>query len=278
MRVDFNENYFENIDTEDKAYWLGFLYADGYVRIGKRNSCQLKLKLSQKDKDHILKFKNCIESKKDIKDSKDVFFSNGKEYISLSSTFNVYSFKIVNDLISHGCVNNKTQKIRFPNLNNNLIYHFIRGYFDGDGCIFKNKNRPNSFTISICSNKIFVEELSSFLEIGKIINYKNYSLLTFNKIDDIKNFRDLIYKNCNICLERKKIIFDKIKNVYNKDYSYTKTFRKNYSIIDPNGNEHFVNHLKEFCLNNSLIYSTMSNLSRGIGKSNKGWTCKKIIN
>lgn len=61
-----NHNYFEKIDTEEKAYWLGFLYADGYVRIHKQRSGQLKLKLKKMDIEHIEKFKNTIESTQTI--------------------------------------------------------------------------------------------------------------------------------------------------------------------------------------------------------------------
>ena len=53
----YDESYFKNIDTEEKAYWLGFLYADGYVRKRQRNS-EMRLKLGIKDLDHLEKFKN----------------------------------------------------------------------------------------------------------------------------------------------------------------------------------------------------------------------------
>jgi len=136
--IKFNDTYFENIDTEDKSYWLGFFYADGYVR-KRHDSGQFKLKLCKKDKNHIELFKTNIKSEHIITDGVEFFTKNNKKYKSEYSLLNIYSLKLVDDLIKHGCVQNKTQKIRFPILKNELIQHFIRGYFDGDGCIYKIK-------------------------------------------------------------------------------------------------------------------------------------------
>ena len=61
-KYSYNENVFENIDNEESAYWLGFLYADGYVRYREKYGSELRLKLSVRDKDHLLKFKKFITS------------------------------------------------------------------------------------------------------------------------------------------------------------------------------------------------------------------------
>lgn len=53
-RYDVDETFFEMIDTEEKSYWLGFLFADGYVRIRNEKYGELKLKLQTKDKLHIM--------------------------------------------------------------------------------------------------------------------------------------------------------------------------------------------------------------------------------
>ena len=161
-----DSKYFDNIDNEEKAYWLGFLYADGYVRTYHKSG-QLKLKLNVKDKEHVELFKKCIISNQKIVDNIEKLKKNGKEYTSHSSTLNIYSVELVNDLIKHGCVQNKTQKIRFPEIDENLKYHFIRGYFDGDGCIHKIKNRPNSYSISIVSNINFCNDMLSILNMGE---------------------------------------------------------------------------------------------------------------
>ena len=97
---------------------------------------------------------------------------------------------------------------------------------------------------------------------------------TINKIDYIKYFRDFIYKDKETFLERKFIIFESIDDNYKRDYSQTKRDRKKYIITDPDGKIFVIENLNKFCKENRLIYSTMSNLSRGIGNSNKGWKCE----
>jgi len=82
-----DDTFFEEINTEEKAYWLGFLYADGYVR--KRKGSELRLKLSTKDLSHLELFKNTIKSTNTIKNIEDKGVHCS--YIS------IYSNKIVDD-------------------------------------------------------------------------------------------------------------------------------------------------------------------------------------
>jgi hypothetical protein len=197
-----NEQFFDEMN-EKSAYWLGFLFADGYVRMKDGKSGELKLKLKESDKPHIEKFLVDLDCKKEIKCGSD-----GK---SKFCSVTLYSNLLVNKLFSLGCVNSKTQKIRLPNLNNELMSHFIRGYFDGDGSIFKIKNRPNSFTVSICSNKEFNKDLTNFLKLGKVYEYENYSIIKINKLFDIINFKNYIYLNAVTFLDRKLNKFREIK-------------------------------------------------------------------
>jgi len=196
-----NENFFDELN-EKSVYWLGFLYADGYVRLKDGKSGEVKLKLCETDKNHIQKFLNDISSDKTINCGVD-----GKsKFCSVS----VYSNKMVNSLINLGCVNNKTQKIRLPKIKMELMNHFIRGYFDGDGSISKVKNRPNSFCVSICSNINFNKDILNFFGFGKDYVYENYSVIKINKIMDIKKFKEYIYTNANTLLVRKLNKFNEI--------------------------------------------------------------------
>jgi len=262
-KYSLNEEFFDELN-EKSCYWLGFLYADGFVR--KRKSSELRLKLKDSDKSHIERFIEDLGSNTPIK-----YYSDAKInccYVSINSN------KLVDRLFELGCVQNKTQKIRIPNISDNLINHFIRGYFDGDGSISRVKNRPNSYVISICSNKKFIDDLYKFFNFGYVLNYDNYSVWKANKIDDIKLFRDFIYNNKETFLERKFSIFQSIDDNYKRDYSLIKKDRKKYNITNPNGDIFVIEDLNKFCKENGLIYSTMSNLSRGIGNSNKGWKCE----
>ena len=203
-----DDSYFSKIDTEEKAYWLGFLFADGYVRLKNNRSGQLKLKLSSKDRDHIVLFNNCLSSNYKIKDYISTIKYNDNYISSGVSEVSIYNTNIVKDLINNGCVNKKTFKIRMPNIEKSLYRHFIRGYFDGDGNIYKSKSRKNSYQVTIASNFEFNMDILGIINFGKIYKYGNIYLLKFSKIDEIKEFYNYIYNDCKIYLPRKKKIFE----------------------------------------------------------------------
>ncbi len=201
-KYNLNEYFFNELN-ENSSYWLGFLFADGSVRMKDGKSGELRLKLKDTDKNHIEKFLKDIKCDKPIKCGTD----NKSKYCSVT----LYSNLLVNSLFNLGCVNNKTQKIRLPELDESLIPHFIRGYFDGDGSISKVKNRPNSFTVTICSNHKFNNDIINLLGFGTEYKYENYSVIKINKIMDIMSFRDYIYKNAVTLLDRKLTKFKEIK-------------------------------------------------------------------
>ena len=218
-----NENYFEEIDNEEKSYWLGFLYADGYVRMKNNRSGELKLKLKRSDKNHVELFRNCIGSNHKITDGIGKVIVSGRTYTSEYSSLSIYNTKLVKDLIKHGCTNKKTFTITFPELREDLIRHFIRGYFDGDGCISDikpKKYKSNEkylnkyFTFSIVSNKIFIKQMLNIFDKMNILCsiqiYDNYDILcSYDKLS-ILNMKEYIYNKSNIYLNRKKCIFDSI--------------------------------------------------------------------
>lgn len=228
-----NDRYFEDIDSEEKAYWLGFLYADGYVRMKYGRSGELKLKLSIKDKEHLELFNECLNSTYPVKTeiskvrykdgkyigNKDKNIDEGKVFTSISENIKViiYNNKIVNDLMSHGCVNKKTFLIRWPETREDLQRHFLRGFFDGDGCItmrLPKGKKYHVFTMNITSNYNFIIDIKNFLEenniiiTNKIMKQKNSFHLTIRDHQGLIKFYELIYENSKIFLERKKKIFD----------------------------------------------------------------------
>lgn len=197
-----NDKIFENIDTEEKAYWLGFLYADGCVHRFK-NSYKVELTLQESDLEHLLKFKNFIDWKENPK-----YREAQKAYrVSFGSR------KVAEDLISLGCVPNKSLILTFPDkVPDSLIQHFIRGYFDGDGSIHLIQNK-HSVTpdVRILGTKEFLRTLLTKLQINTASikkckhNSSNNYYVKFNK-DDSYKFLNYIYKDALIYLQRK---FDK---------------------------------------------------------------------
>lgn len=219
IKFSFNENFFEIIDTEEKAYWLGFLYADGYVSQTFRN--YVSLTLSKKDELHLYKFKKSLNSNHNIKNNiikKGKFF--GKEY----SIIHLTSKKFKKDLENKGCVNKKSLITIFPkqSIPDNLINHFIRGYFDGDGSVFlsneihhRTKKIEPIIHCRMLGTKNFIEQciIEMNFPIITLKKYKNsnkevmYEFVIKRK-KRCKELKDFLYKNATIYLDRKKEIFD----------------------------------------------------------------------
>ena len=186
-----NHDYFENIDNEQKAYWLGFMYADGYVT--KRG--QVGISLAMRDMDHLHKFNNCIESTYSIKVyTQTSGYVVGTEYCRLLFQSN----KMKDDLEKHGCMEQKTNILKAPILEKKLAPHFIRGYLDGDGCIYWNET--GSKFITIASTKEFCSELKNILKnygIKSVVSDtskkdSNTKILRICGIDNIRSFLSLI--------------------------------------------------------------------------------------
>lgn len=119
------ENYFEKIDTKEKAYWLGFLCADASIK----NSNQIQIHLSIKDEEQIDKFCEAINLSQTKKRFYGPYENSGK---SVLLTFS--SEKMQNDLSKHGCTADKTKTLSFPDLDSEeLELAFLIGFFDGDG-------------------------------------------------------------------------------------------------------------------------------------------------
>lgn len=130
-----DDNYFDIIDTEHKAYWLGFLIADGFiVNSGHSKNC-FGITLKSDDKYILEQFKNDLKTNYTIKDYDSVCKYNGMEIPTKSSRLLICSKKIYNKLIEYGFSTNKSHDATLPLdvIPQNLLNHFIRGYFDGDG-------------------------------------------------------------------------------------------------------------------------------------------------
>jgi DNA-binding transcriptional regulator WhiA len=207
-----NYDYFSSIDTEDKAYWLGFIYADGNVNKAQNT---LTINLQAGDKEHLVKLNKCIDGNYSVKVTKDE--RNDKVY--WNARLSVYSTKLVGDLINNGVVPNKTSVITFPTIQNNLLHHFIRGYFDGDGsvCERKHKKGPSDLACSFtCGNKSFLENIRKILFENNINSYivhdkGNKTYLSLAGLQNPDNFLKYIYKDATIYLDRK---MEKVKYLY----------------------------------------------------------------
>jgi DNA-binding XRE family transcriptional regulator len=125
-----DHSFFQQIDSETKAYWLGFIAADGSVY-----KSALKVTLSSKDRDHLLRLKADLHSDHPLKDNAAKDRRKSYANTRASSTFYLRSSQIIEGLARHGVMPRKTFKLEWPNfLPDELLRHYLRGYFDGDGC------------------------------------------------------------------------------------------------------------------------------------------------
>ena len=164
--INYNRNIFNKIDSEEKAYWLGFIVADGYLNINKH---MLRIKLGNKDRNHLIKFINFIGGNEEMLKS-EIHSETGNEnfYVSL------YSKEVMNDLLSLGIEQAKSGKEKVCSIDKKYYRDFIRGLWDGDGFI-----RENLSGIGLVGS----EEVLAFVQ--------NY----FNDFLGVKPLK--IYPHCN---------------------------------------------------------------------------------
>jgi hypothetical protein len=217
-RYQVNESYFDIINTEESAYWLGFLYADGYIRERKSGN-SLELKLSVKDRDHLLLFRECIESNHLIKECQNKVKYKGGVSISNMVHLAMYSSKLVNSIKKQGFHSRKTFTIEKPNIEKEMIPHFIRGYFDGDGSFSFNKSKYIIKTQIVSASEQFQRFILDELKKNNItINlYSDIKLQIQNKLDNEK-FYNYIYGNAKIYLKRKKEKYEEFRRHYGYDH------------------------------------------------------------
>lgn len=225
-----NYHYFDIIDTEEKAYWLGFLTADGWINQNeKTHSAAVGIDLQYGDINHLKKFNKSIGGNYQITDrwkpclisTKD---TKQKHHIC---TIRIFSKIMYNSLASLG-FSNKTLTIEFPQLEKELMRHYIRGFFDGDGCFtITNKTFKVSF---ITASENFKNGLINYIyNLGMNITDNNYinncGTIMYRpditkKSDKIK-FLDYIYKDSTIYLDRKYKKYLKVKEKYTATTSLT---------------------------------------------------------
>jgi len=221
-----NKTWFDNIDSEDKAYFLGLMWTDGNV--DKRGS-NFNLSFKEEDK-YILEYFSkifyfgaigCIYTKKRSSPARPLIKNLSQTVLDVNNS------EMTQKLIDLGCVPNKTFITRFPQWLDKALYkHFIRGLIDGDGCItICNKKQPLvSFTgtleliqdlLVVFNNELNIKKILVRRAIGPLstpnANTYVFSMTGFNKI---KKFLDWIYQDATIYFTRKKDKYITILEMY----------------------------------------------------------------
>lgn len=213
----FNESYFERIDSHEKAYWLGFIYADGNIHENK-----LQIGLNNKDIEILNNFKKTIQSEHKL-------YKDGHN----ETKFIVRSKRMCDDLNRLGVSPRKSLTLLPPTedvVNKEFINSFLLGYFDGDGHIgityTNDKYRYKKWRFELISTKEFVEFCKNILDkiterngclhkekrTKKNVWYLTYGGACVSKetASTPNKLRKYLYKNFGHPLIRKKKVFENI--------------------------------------------------------------------
>ena len=229
-----NENYFEEIDCDLKAYLLGFFLADGCITMnsGCKNSYKLSINISEKDKDLVKLYQETI-----CPNNKIVISHYTKGAVNRKPTWQIKwtSNKMKEDLskfnISVRKTNDLTFEFPFDKLDSKLYFSFIRGFFDGDGHLSYEKDKIQFTFAFYATSELFLNQLGTIFQKEFNINYsitsnkkKNLNLycLTFNsnnkRKDFIQKLYNKMYNNSQFSLDRKRLKFESYLNtVLNKE-------------------------------------------------------------
>lgn len=206
-----NENFFNSITDEKRAYFLGLMYADGNNYVRAPHSYEVSIKLQAQDKPILEKFRDIIVPDLELKTVID------KQTLNKHYLFKINSKKMSEQLSALGCVPNKSLILQFPNfIKDDLLNHFIRGYFDGDGTIYHKKPKITgqiNYIIGITSSKMFCESIKNILEPQLSVHFsiklsrpKTNQITTTLSVggnQQVKKILDWLYKDATIYLPRK---------------------------------------------------------------------------
>lgn len=202
-----NEHYFDIIDTQEKAYILGFFYADG---CNFKPKSTVSMSLQEDDVEILEKIRLEIQSEKPLEylnysNKHDFGYTYKNQY-----RLQLFSSYMCNTLESIGMIPNKSLQLQFPNISEKLYSHFIRGYFDGDGSVYFADNGNCVVTITStddfcrCIKNIVEHSLKIHCTISNASNNNGITkVLSISGKYQVETFFDWIYEDANLYLKRK---------------------------------------------------------------------------
>lgn len=214
---EMDENFFECIDNEFKAYFLGLIISDGNIFKPKNGNRQASISITLQDKDTYI-----LESFKEILHVNTSINNDNRG----CNTIAIRSDKMQTDLSKYGVVEQKSFVTFLPKISIEFMPHLLRGILDGDGSVqFKYYKKYNKIkhTIGFCGTKQLMDDIRDFLvsqldlSNNKVYSYKNrlLSMITWGSLKDIEKLYHYLYDNATIFLYRKKNILTNILNHYN---------------------------------------------------------------
>lgn len=223
-----NHDFFEKIDTEEKAYWLGFIAADGSIV---QDESVITIGLAIRDYDHIHRFKMAIQANNPIREYKARLNTLDKSYESCS--ISITSRKMADDLKDKNVLHHKSKNEIPPNIPSHLYRHFIRGFFDGDGwiCKYERECGKNNFRweIGFGSSRKMLSFIKEQAKVYADADFKEpyvfssiYKTIACTTLDIFK-FIHWIYDDMSVYLPRKyehALEFCRLYSILQKSMDY----------------------------------------------------------
>lgn len=235
-----DQNYFDKIDTEDKAYFLGLLYADGSY--DKNHNCVV-LGLKTEDREILEIFNKQLNSNKPLSVIKPSKSPTSDKLNTGGYKLYIVGSNICSRLLELGIIQNKSLKLKFPTekqVPKILLKSFIRGYVDGDGSFsyWKSKRKGwNQASFNVVSTFDFCKDLQDYILLelgikstlsnrgGKLsseIGRKITRTLIFSGIPKVFKMINWLYKDSTFRLNRKYNKYVLIKMKLSKIERYRK--------------------------------------------------------
>ncbi|MBE3093691.1 MAG: hypothetical protein IMZ52_01580 [Actinobacteria bacterium] len=207
-----NHNVFSGRMNADKAYWIGFLMADGNISKPKFGESQaITLQLQSRDLNHIYKYKKFLETDKVIYSTRHNCGIKGYNKQYDGYMLRITSDKIAKRLIHCGIIPQKSGKEKLININKIYERDYFRGYVDGDGCIIYGKTYANNCvelygSYDICKQfKDFV--INHGMNTKADVHKRNYSdilyVIRISGNHNVYKLLNLLYKDTSVYLDRK---------------------------------------------------------------------------
>lgn len=205
---------FQKIDTPEKAYWLGYIAADGCVFV-RENNATIRISCAEKDAEHLKKFKEFMNSNVKIRTSVNTQgFSQDAPTTMYSIAFN--SVDMAQDLINKNVVPNKSLILQPPNISEEFYLPYILGYFDGDGTIYKFNNNTE-YNIGFIGSYDIINWINKIINLNATLEQRRKDSQTYyircGGLQKPYNIIKPLYDSVNVHLDRKFLLFKELESV-----------------------------------------------------------------
>jgi hypothetical protein len=238
-KYDFNQNFFDEINTEEKAYWLGFIWCDGSVISSASNSLSVKVSLSEVDDGHLVKLKEVLDADHPIH-----YYEIAQGY---GSAFREARLNIGNTHFGktlrevYGMIPYRTDPyMAIERVPDNLMRHFIRGVYDADGSISlyyaqeKDCRNPTmKMSLQLYTTEVLIDFIQGYFVTERLRETKTKTIkrhkgrdghatgLNISGTNQVVGILEYLYGDSSVHLERKYNKFLELKEAKRK-------FNENY--------------------------------------------------